>query len=247
MTAMIHQNEHAIEDTVSRVSEVLRDLGFGAHEAEVIIALNRLESATVSTLSSATGIHHANLYAILDGLVGRGIVVSSGGRPRVYGFAPLTHLKDLLSAKVNQLITDLKHLQKEREPSQIMPALVYTIRGMSEVHAKMLRMLGNSKNRIMIAAPSLAELGDSVVEALQLASERRVVIRAILGTESTTHGFDIQQHIRDDTMAINLVVDGEEALISMPDLSVCGWVDNPLISLQLESFLEQTWKTTNEV
>lgn len=236
-----------MENTVSRVSEVLRDLGFGAHEAEVIIALNRLESATVSELSSVTGIHHANLYTILDGLVGKGIVVSSGGRPRVYGFAPLSHLKDLLSTRVNQLIADLKQLQKNREPSQVVPALVYTIRGMSEVHAKMLRMLDNSKNRIMIAAPSLLELGDSIIKALQLASERRVVIRAIFGTKSTTHGFNIQQHIKDDTMAINLVVDGEEAMISMPDLSVCGWVDNSLISLQLESFLEQTWKTIKEV
>jgi sugar-specific transcriptional regulator TrmB len=217
-----------MENTVSRVSEVLRDLGFGAHEAEVIVALNRLESATVSELSSVTGIHHANLYTILDGLVGKGIVVSSGGRPRVYGFAPLSHLKDLLSTRVNQLIADLKQLQKNREPSQVVPALVYTVRGMSEVHAKMLRMLDNSKNRIMIAAPSLLELGDSIVKALQLASERRVVIRAIFGTKSTTHGFDIQQHIKDDTMAINLVVDGEEAMISMPDLSVCGWVDNSL-------------------
>jgi len=236
-----------MENTVLRVSEVLRDLGFGAHEAEVIVALNRLESATVSELSSVTGIHHANLYTILDGLVGKGIIVSSGGRPRVYGFAPLTHLKDLLSTRVNQLIADLKHLQKNREPSQVVPALVYTIRGISEVHAKMLRMLSNSKNRIMIAAPSLEELGDSIIEALQLASERRVVIRAIFGTKSTTHEFDIQQHIKDDTMAINLVVDGEEALISMPDLSVCGWVDNSLISLQLESFLEQTWRTVKEV
>lgn len=236
-----------MENTVLRVSEVLRDLGFGAHEAEVIIALNRLESATVSELSSVTGIHHANLYTILDGLVGKGIIVSSGGRPRVYGFAPLTHLKDLLSTRVNQLIADLKHLQKNREPSQVVPALVYTIRGISEVHAKMLRMLSNSKNRIMIAAPSLEELGDSIIEALQLASERRVVIRAIFSTKSTTHEFDIQQHIKDDTMAINLVVDGEEALISMPDLSVCGWVDNSLISLQLESFLEQTWRTIKEV
>ena len=236
-----------MENTVSRVSEVLRDLGFGAHEAEVIIALNRLESATVSELSSVTGIHHANLYTILDGLVGKGIVVSSGGRPRVYGFAPLSHLKDLLTTRVNQLIADLKLLQKNREPGQVVPALVYTIRGMSEVHAKMLRMLDNSKNRIMIAAPSLPELGDSIIEALQSASERRVVIRAIFGTKSTTHGFDIQQHIKDDTLAINLVVDGEEALISMPDLSVCGWVDNALISLQLESFLEQTWRTIKEV
>jgi hypothetical protein len=37
------------------------------------------------------------------------------------------------------------------------------------------------------------------------------------------------------------VVDGAEALIAMPDLSVCGWADNALISLQLEGFLEQTW------
>ena len=48
-------------------------------------------------------------------------------------------------------------------------------------------------------------------------------------------------------MAINLVIDGTEAVISMPDLSVCGWANNALISLQFEGFLEQTWNISKKV
>ena len=77
--------------------------------------------------------------------------------------------------------------------------------------------------------------------ALRSASERGVSIRLIVAEAADIPDCRFEQRIREDTLAVNLVVDGAEALISMPDLSVCGWADNALISLQLEGFLEQTW------
>ncbi len=234
-------SEEDIEVIENRSSETLRYLGFGAHETQVIIALNQMTSSTVADLSIETGIHHANLYSILEGLENRGLVMSNNGRPRVYQFAPLAHLKDILTSKLVQLITDLKRLQKMRGPTGTTPTLIYTIGGKSDVQSKMMSMISRTKERILITGPSINHLGESVLSALKDASERDVDIRAIVGTKIKNPKFKFQHRIREDTLAVNLVIDGNESLISMPDLSVCGYSENPIIALQLEGFLEQNW------
>jgi hypothetical protein len=102
-------------------------------------------------------------------------------------------------------------------------------------------MVSRASERILLVTPSMDMFDEPVHAALRTASERGVSIRLIVAEESDTHDYEVEQRIREDTLAVNLVVDGAEALISMPDLSVCGWADNALISLQLEGFLEQTW------
>ncbi|MFW9869904.1 MAG: TrmB family transcriptional regulator, partial [Candidatus Thorarchaeota archaeon] len=221
--------------------------GFGAHETAVILALNTRESATVSDLADETGIHHANLYSILDALVGKGYVVLQEGRPKVYQFAPLSHLKEALTSKLKQLFDDLMKLQEFRTSTTTIPALIYTIRGSNDVMSKMLSMISRAKNTILIVAPKIEDLGESVIATLDDAAIQGVKIRAILGTQSSFKIPNFQQRIKGDTLAIDIVIDSEEALISMPDLSVCGWADNPLISMQLEGFLEQTWKMSKKV
>ncbi|MHA2424016.1 MAG: TrmB family transcriptional regulator [Candidatus Thorarchaeota archaeon] len=240
-------SEKKLELVTNRAMSVLRDLGFGAHEASVIIALNQAASATVSDLNTATGIHHANLYAVLDGLIARGFVVSHEGRPKVYQFAPLKHLEDYLHTKVDQLLEDLSHLQEERTSEGAMPALIYTVRGRSEVMSKMLGMLSKANERILLSCPNLSFLGEDGIDALKNAVDRKVTVRAILGTPYENDDLKLEQRIKEEALAINLVVDGEEALISMPDFSVCGWADNTLIALQFEGFLEQTWNLTRTI
>ncbi|MCK5238571.1 MAG: TrmB family transcriptional regulator [Candidatus Thorarchaeota archaeon] len=231
----------------NRAMNVLRDLGFGAHEASVIIALNQVASATVADLHTTTGIHHANLYAVLDGLTARGFVVSHEGRPKVYQFAPLSHLEDTLHSKLNQLIEDLSVLQEERSTDGAMPALIYTIRGRLEVMSKMHGMIHKANERILLVCPNLSLLGEEAIESLKDAAERGVTIRAILGSPSDLEGIKLKQRIKEEALAINLVMDGVEALISMPDFSVCGWADNELIALQFEGFLEQTWNLARTI
>jgi len=235
------------DEITSRAGTALREIGFGAHETAVILALNTKESATVSDLADETGIHHANLYSILDALVGKGYVVLQEGRPKVYQFAPLSHLKETLTSKLRQLFEDLMKLQESRASTTAVPALIYTIRGNSDVKSKMLSMISRAENTILLVAPKIDDFGDSVVSALEEAAERGVKIRCILRTRSNLKIPNFQQRIKEDTLAIDIVIDSEEALISMPDLSVCGWADNPLISMQLEGFLEQTWHMTKKV
>ncbi|MFW9920352.1 MAG: TrmB family transcriptional regulator [Candidatus Thorarchaeota archaeon] len=234
-------NESSISAIETRVTEVLRDLGYGVHETSVIIALNQLTSATVSDLHNATGIHHANLYSVLDGLISQGLVVSNEGRPREYQFTPLNHLEDVLTTKVSQLIEGLRRIQEERVSQGIIPALIYTIRGNQDVLAKVLSMINRAEERILLVGPSIEAFGDAVILALEDAISRGVKIRAIFGVPMKSTKAKIQQRIKEDTLAINLVADGKEAMIAIPDLSVCGWADNALISLQFEGFLEQTW------
>jgi sugar-specific transcriptional regulator TrmB len=233
--------EEKIEQVSSRAEATLREFGFGAHESSVVLALNQLESATVADLSTATGIHHANLYSVLDGLVSRGLVIEHEGRPRKFEFTPLSNVRDLLSTKLDQLILDMERIQQERETKQHLPTLIYTIRGRSVVESKIQGMVSRATERILLVSPTMEMFDEPVHAALKAASERGVSIRLILADATDLSDYEVKHRIREDTLAVNLVVDGAEALISMPDLSVCGWADNALISLQLEGFLEQTW------
>ncbi len=239
---MTLSSEKNADDVTARASTFLRELGFGVHETAVILALNTQESATVADLYSETGIHHANLYAVLDSLIGRGLVVLHQGRPKVYQFAPLAHIEEMFSSKIEQLLQDLKTLQESRKTKDILPALIYTIRGNADVLAKMLAMINRAENSIFLVAPDLESLGMIILEHLQQALERGVKVRAILGKRPDEAQLRIQYRIKRNTLAIDLVIDSIEALISMPDLSVCGWADNALISMQLEGFLQQSWE-----
>ncbi|MGY5852175.1 MAG: helix-turn-helix domain-containing protein, partial [Candidatus Thorarchaeota archaeon] len=137
--------ESVTSEVSSRATTILRELGYGAHETQVIITLSQVDSSTVADLSAVTKIHHANLYSVLSSLEGKGVVVGSEKRPRIFQLAPLKHLKEHLSTKVDQLMKDLKQLQRERKSVGVVPALIYTVRGHSDVEAKMLSMLGKAK------------------------------------------------------------------------------------------------------
>jgi sugar-specific transcriptional regulator TrmB len=164
----------------------------------------------------------------------------------MYQFAPLAHVEEMFSSKIEQLVQDLKTLQESRRTKDILPALIYTIRGNADVLAKMLAMINRAENTIFLVAPDLDLLGMAIHEHLHQAHMRGVKIRAILGKKPDKSQLKIQYHIKQDTLAIDLVIDSIEALISMPDLSVCGWADNALISMQLEGFLQQSWELTKK-
>ena len=238
---MTLSSEKTVEEIDIRASSTLRELGFGVHETAVILALNKVESTSVADLSSETGIHHANLYAVLDSLVGKGLVVLIDGRPKKYQFSPLSHVEEMFSTKLEQLLRDLRMLQQSRESKSVQPALIYTIRGSVDVLAKMHAMVNRAEKTIFIVVPDMESLGMMMFEALKEAKERGVRIKAILGKRPTLKELKFQYRIKEDTLAIDLIMDSIEALISMPDLSVCGYSDNPLISMQFEGFLQQSW------
>jgi len=246
MREMTLSSEKTTEEISARAGSSLRELGFGAHETAVILALNQLESASVADLSMETGIHHANLYAVLDSLVGRSLVVLHSGRPKIYQFSPLSHVKEMFSTKMERLLHDLQEIQDAQESKRVIPSLIYTIRGSADVLAKMLAMIERAKETIFLVAPDLDSLGMTVLEYLREAQTRGVKIKAIFGKRPEDANLKIQYRIKEDTLAVDVVIDSIESLISMPDLTVCGWADNALISMQLVGFLQQSWKLSRK-
>lgn len=237
---MTMMDTQRFQELGTRTNALLRELGFGFHEAMVIIALSQVESSAVSDLSTVTGIHHANLYSVLDGLVAKGIVMAHEGRPKVYEIAPLNHFRDLLTSRVDRVVEDLELIQSQSKREVAVPTLIFTISGKLDVEMKILGMMAKAKGKILLSAPNMPQLGGSINAALIDAADRDVEVRLIL-TEPVQTDSSFEQRIKRNTHAVNLVVDREEALIAMPDLSVCGFADNTLIALQLEDYLEQTW------
>ncbi len=231
----------------ARAAEILRELGFGIHETAIILALNRLGSSTVGSLSDATGIHQANLYNVLDGLMNRGLVVQIKKRPKTFDFAPLGHLRDLLMGKIDQLIMSLEQIQNEGDSRIEVPALIYTLKGNTDVQAKIISMIGNANKEILLVVPDINEMNPAITDALHKASKRKVRIRIVHSGKPLKLGFRVAQRIKKQVMGVDLVVDRSVALLAMPDLSICGWADIPMIAYQLQEFLEQTWKLSREV
>jgi sugar-specific transcriptional regulator TrmB len=243
---MTASREKNADEVSTRAGSLLRELGFGANETAVILSLNGQETATVADIFTETGIHHANLYSILDSLVGRGLVVLHQGRPKMYQMAPLSHIKEMFLSKYEQLLEDLKFLRETKAAKDMMPALIYTIRGKADVLTKILSMVDRAHESIFLVTPDFDSLGMMMNEHLRKAQFRGVKLRAIFGKKPSSHEFKIQHRIKRDALAVNLVVDSTEALISMPDLAVCGWADNALISMQLEGFLQQSWESSKK-
>ena len=108
-------------------------------------------------------------------------------------------------------------------------------------------MLSKVKERAIIVSPNVELLGDAIFRSILNAAERNVTVKMILGEKPEHLKLNAEIRIKEETHAIDLVVDCLESLISMPDLSVCGYADNELISLQLEEFLEQTWNLAKVV
>ncbi len=46
---------------------------------------------------------------------------------------------------------------------------------------------------------------------------------------------------RKPVLAVDILIDGKESMISMSDYSVCGWVENPVIAKHFKEFLELLW------
>ena len=156
-------------------------------------------------------------------------------------------MEEMLTTKVRQLLQDLQEIHDARDKKTEIPTLIYTIRGEADVLARMQAVIERATSTLLLVAPSLPDLGSRIIDALRDAVNRGVKIRAILGEEAKIENLKFQQRIKEETMAIDIVADSQEALISMPDLSICGWADNPLISFQLEGFLQQTWENSRKV
>ncbi len=223
---------------------LLRKLGLSPYESESFVALMKLGPSTVADLYKVTKIPHANLYSVMEKLAERGFVIISPGRPKIFKALPPEEVKNEFNRTVNELVEILKKLEQESKTTEAWEIL-YTIRGHDNVISKIESMLSSCEESVMIVAPSIDLFPRNILERLKKLSGKISDFRIITSTgNATIEG--AQHRISDKISAIDIVTDDHQSLISLSDFSVCGWIENPIITMHFKQFLEQTWSNSKE-
>ncbi len=221
-----------------KVLRTLKNLGLSDYEAKAYIALVAHGGGNAETIASTAKIPRTSSYKALESLCHKGFAISTRGRPVMYQPEPPGRVKEKLMEEVGETFDKLgmihEILMEKGEPQ-----LVYTIAGKNRVLDKIGDLLEHSNRTFMISSPSFSVIRDALSSKLDKAIKRGIKITIITEPlQKTPKGSEVVAIKKKGLIATDIISDGEKALIASPDLSACGYTDNPYLAKHLESFLE---------
>lgn len=220
------------------------------YEAKAYSALCTTGTASVTEVSQLCDVPRSNLYSVLERLAQKGFAETQKGRPVLFKPVPpkqiLTEIRENklgeLKGAEGAIAEDIGKLSKTK--ADVVPALIWGVRGYSAVIGKIIEIIGRTKSEIMINTPELETLGDEMLKALQKAKERGVVTR--ITTEKNQDYSKYRKvgmlRVRDKIHGTDIVADEKEVLVAPSFPIVAAWVDNPEMALHVKDFLNLVWK-----
>lgn len=225
---------------VEEILEVLRGLGLTEYQAKAYIALVSFGSATPSEVAGRADMPHPSVYRALETLAKKSWVEVALGRPRRYRARAPELIEKSSIKKVKGAFVELKKIYERSKNRLEKPEIIYTITGQARVLKKIQEMLSRAEKGVILVLPSYREIAPRIDRLLGTLVLKGVKVRLI--TESAE---DFPQGImvgfRKPVLAVDILVDGKESMISTSDYSVCGWVENPVIAKHFKEFLELLW------
>ncbi len=222
------------EDVIS----LLRRTGLSDYEAKVYLALVQRSHGTAEDVADTADIPRTSAYKVLDALSKKGYVNSRGGRPVVFHPVPPLEIRDRMAAEMErgfQLLDSLRGSQTEKGS----PQLVYTIIGKESVMAKIGEMIDMAKERFFMSSPDLTELNNAFAAKFANAIKRGVHITVVaLPSVKVPEASEVIR--KQDLLATDVITDYEIALMATPDLSICGFTDNPFLAAHLDNFFQMS-------
>lgn len=222
------------------VITLLKRLGLNSYEAKLYSALVLLGSATVSEVSKLADVPETSAYRVLDGLTSKGWINVVPGRPTIYHAVNPEVIEE-------RVIRDIKHGFKllkdayQKASKTERPEIIYTIHGKERVLAKIKEIISDAKQFLFISAPY-----ESLSDLISFLKTKSIEIK-IITDEPTKLVQTLEYRISKPLFAIDILADYSQALIAMPDLSVCGWANNPLIAKHFGQFLELKWALAGKI
>jgi sugar-specific transcriptional regulator TrmB len=223
--------------------EQLKSLGLTSYEAKCYVSLVRLGPASPRDVASDASIPYPSAYGALKGLARNDWAELVTKKPATYRARKPASVRGMVASKVAVAFDELEKLYNPQPTQEA--ELVYTIRGREKVLAKLYELIEGAKDSIVLVAPTMGLEDAELLESLERALSRGVEVRAV-GDEGAGGILPPGTEIRTGTLvAVDLLVDGKTALISLPDYSACGWVDSPAVASHFKQFLELLWSTSS--
>jgi len=228
---------------LERLVDPLRRLGLTEYEARAYISLAELGPSTPRDVAQRAKIPYPSAYDALKTLVSKGWAEAAASRPTIYtprapaviGMETITGLREAFE-QLDKIYRDVSSRIPRAE-------IIYTVMGRDRVLRKMFEMLDRAEKTVTIVLPWNSILNSSVLRRLQDLERRKVEVR--LMTDSSEARSSIRKaRLRRPVLAIDLLVDENEALIGLLDYSACGWVENRFIAAHFREFLNLMWNSS---
>jgi len=228
----------SLDDAQGRARQEMVDLlmrqGLSAYEARAYLALVMRSSGTADDVAEASGVPRTSAYKALDALKAKAYVTMGQGRPAMYYPVPPREVRDRAVAELDRTFERLEAVRGIMS-DRGSPQLIYTIAGRSKVLDKAGEMLDSAATSVLVSAPSPAMLLRPHSAKIAKARERGVEFTIVAEPSAKVmEGAEVVR--KTDLFAIELIADGDKAMIASPDLSMCGFSDDPFLVGYLEHF-----------
>jgi len=229
------EGEGVMSEFLSLVKR-MEKLGLSPYEARSYIALVVLKKGSADSIARTAKIPRTSAYRVMESLKHRGFVRSIEGRPVMYEAEDPEKLAVDLTNEIENIFDRIAVLRDVVEVKGV-PQMVYTLTGQESVMEKLAEVMDMAEKRVIISTPAIGmirkQLKKRISNALKRGVEVVIITAPLLKTPPNTKVVR-----RKGLIATDVVVDGKIALLAAPDLSACGYTDNPSLALHLERFLE---------
>ncbi len=225
----------SIEKEYGMIAAVLNKIGMSNYEARTFVALVVRNHGTADEISDLAGIPRTSTYKALRSLAGKGFVASIEGRPTVFHIEPLLETRTHLINEIEDMFDKLEAI-KGTLSEKGTPQLVYTLAGKKAVLAKIGEMLEASKKSFIISTSAIQDVRQEYATGFKEAIKRGVQV-IVIAEPMVKVPEATKVYRKRDLVATDVISDGITAMIASPDLTLCGYSDNPLISAHLDNFM----------
>ncbi|MCL6003226.1 MAG: TrmB family transcriptional regulator [Candidatus Thermoplasmatota archaeon] len=224
------------EKELAEVSKYFESFAMTDYELRGFLALILLGASTPDTIAMTAKIPRTSTYKVLEKLEERGFITSLEGRPKVFKAKNVYEIRKNFSKNLDVLfekLTDMSELLTQ----QGLPQLIYTIYGRERVLEKMKEALNSAERFASISTPKLRELRQELGKEIESAITRNVTV-SIVAPDNQRVPQGTRVFRNNSLIATDMVSDGTTALIAAPDLSACGFTDNPLLAEHINSYID---------
>ena len=218
------------------LARTLESIGLSGYEARGYLALVAHGYGSAEVIAETAKIPRTSAYKVLQSLCQKGYAISTRGRPSIFKPEPPSKIKTKVFDHLNDTFAKLE-MMHEVLSDKGEPQLIYTITSKARVLAKIGELLDTATHAFIVATPQFYEIREGLAKKLENALGRGIRITVITEPlqkipEGATPFF------RKGLIATDIIADAERALIASPDLTACGYTDNPYLAAHLESFLQ---------
>lgn len=232
---ILNMDTDVLEREYLAISLTLRRLGLTEYESKTYISLVAMGRGSVEEIGEASSVPRTSSYKALQSLEEKGFVESVEGRPIIFMPLPPLEVKAAIVEEISDVFDKLYEIQGML--SEIgAPQMVFTLSGKDKVMTRIGEIIESSLDRLIISTPQMKLIRQAHDKRFRDAVRRGVEV--IIITDPFVKVPDhTSLHRRSGLLATDIFSDGKIALIAVPDLSICGYSDNPFLVEHLESFL----------